>query len=449
MRGQVSLFGEGDRRAEAEVVGSRRVRDGGSPEAAVAVSELNRAARGTLESRFGNLWVRGEVANWRVSPAGHRYFSLRDQERDASVACVLFRGDAWRLPADPEPGLEVFVHARPTVYAAQGRFQLRVRTIEMAGEGLWRIAFERLRRRLDGEGLLAPERKRPLPAFPRRIGVVTSREGAAVHDVIAVIRRRAPWLDIVVRHCRVQGEGAALEVRDALRRMAAWSAADRGGALDAIILARGGGSTEDLWCFNEEPAVRAVAASPVPVVCAIGHEVDVTLCELVADLRAATPSAAAELGVPDIRGLRAALDDTGDGLARGLRRSVARGLERVDGLGRRLPAAVGRARDVARVRLAGAEKRLPSGIHRVLDRSRGKLAGLAATLDALSPLETLARGYAVATDAEGRRLGRVADFAPRQRFDLRVHGGRVGAETVSVDADSGDADAEDAVEAER
>ncbi|WP_420635876.1 exodeoxyribonuclease VII large subunit [Candidatus Palauibacter sp.] len=439
-RGQASLFGEGegerDIRAEPAAAAPPPVRDGRSPESAVTVSELNEAARGTLESRFGNLWVRGEVANWRVSPAGHRYFSLRDQDRDASVSCVLFRGDAWRLPADPDAGMEVFVQGRPTLYPAQGRFQLRVRSIEMAGEGLWRIAFERLRRRLDAEGLLAADRKRPLPPFPRRIGVVTARKGAALQDVLIVLRRRAPWVDVVVRNCRVQGEGAALEVRDALRRVAEWSALGPGSTLDAIILSRGGGSTEDLWCFNEETAVRAVAESPVPVICAIGHEVDVTLCELVADLRAPTPSAAAELAVPDIRRVRDSLDTTGRGLALGLRRFVTRGRDRVDAIGRRLPAAAGHVRDVAKLRLEGVEKRLPPGIDRALARSRARLAGLAATLAALSPLETVARGYAVATDLEGRRLTRVEDFEPRTRFRLRVRGGRVDATADAVESET-------------
>ncbi|WP_419948776.1 exodeoxyribonuclease VII large subunit [Candidatus Palauibacter sp.] len=434
--GQTSLFGEKDTGGEPDVGGSPPTRDGRSREGAVTVSELNEAARGTLEARFGNLWVRGEVANWRVSPAGHRYFSLRDQDRDASVACVLFRGDAWRLPTDPDAGMEVFVQGRPTVYAAQGRFQLRVRTIEMAGEGLWRIAFERLRRRLVAEGLLATERKRPLPGFPRRIGVVTSRKGAALHDVITVLRRRAPWVDVVVRHCRVQGEGAALEVRDALRRVAEWSSQGPATSLDAIILSRGGGSTEDLWCFNEEIAVRAVAECPVPVICAIGHEVDVTLCELVADVRAATPSAAAELAVPDIRRVRESLDATGRGLAQGLRRFVARGRDRVDAIGRHLPAAAGHVRDVARLRLQGVEKRMPLGIQAVFARSRVRLAGFAATLDALSPLETIARGYAVAMDLEGRRLTRVEDYGARKRFRLRVHGGRVEATTDTVERET-------------
>lgn len=420
---------------QASLFGPAEVRDGRSPEGAVTVSDLNEAARGTLEKRFGELWVRGEVTNWTRSSVGHRYFSLRDQAHDASVACVFFRGDAWRLPADPEDGMEVFVHGRPTLYARQGRFQLRVRAIEAAGEGLWRIAFERLRRQLAAEGMLDPERKRPLPAFPRRVGVVTSSKGAALHDIITVLRRRAPWVEIVVRHCRVQGEGAAGEVRGALQRLAEWGEGGPERELDAIILSRGGGSMEDLWCFNEETAVRAVATSPVPVICAIGHEVDVTLCELVADLRAATPSAAAELAVPDIRSVRASLDTTGHGLARGLRRLITRGNDRVEALAHRLPASAGYVRDVAKLRLDSLAARLPVGMERVLSGSSARLASLAAALDALSPLETVARGYAVATDLEGRRLTRIDHFRPSQRFRLRVQGGRVAATADTVERD--------------
>ena len=337
--------------------------------------------------------------------------------------------------------MEVFVHGRPTLYARQGRFQLRVRAIEAAGEGLWRVAFERLRRKLAAEGLLDPERRRALPALPRRVGVVTSRGGAALHDIITVLRRRAPWVEIVVRHCRVQGEGAADEVQGALHRLADWSAGGPDRRLDTIIVSRGGGSMEDLWCFNEEAAVRAVAASPVPVICAIGHEVDVTLCELVADLRAPTPSAAAELAVPDIGTVQGSLDSAGRGLAHGLRRLIVRGSDRLEALAQRLPTSAGYARDVARLRLESLEARLPTGLERVLARSRTRLAALAARLDALSPLETVARGYAVATDLEGRRLTGIEDFAPSRRFRLRVHGGRVAATADAVEPDAAESDA--------
>ena len=193
---------------------------------------------------------------------------------------------------------------------------------------------------------------------------------------------------------------------------------------------------EDLWCFNEEMAVRAVTSSPVPVICAIGHEVDVTLCELVADVRAPTPSAAAELAVPDVRSVRASLDAAGRGLARGLRRLITRGSDRVEAVAQRLPVSAGHARDVAKLRLATMAARLPAGMERVLARSRTRLAGLAAALDALSPLETVARGYAVATDLEGRRLTRIDDFTPSQRFRLRVGGGQVAATADAVERDA-------------
>ena len=417
----------------SEGVGGSRFGDGRSPETAVTVSALNWAVRRSLEGRFRrDLWIRGEVANWTVSPAGHRYFSLRDQRQDATLPCVLFQSDAWRLPIDPENGMEVFVRGRPTLYEKQGRFQLRAGSIETAGEGLWRVAFERLRRRLAAEGLLDPGRKRSLPPLPRRIGVVTSRKGAAVHDVISVIRRRAPWVDIVVRHCRVQGEGAALEVRNALEYLAGWSASS-GRPLDAIILGRGGGSAEDMWCFNEEAAVRAVAKSPVPVICATGHETDVTLCELVADVRAPTPSAAAEVAVPDIRRVRSSLDSAGSNLAVQLRKLVRRGHDQSSSVAGRLSAAARHALNVSKVRLAGAERRLPAGVGRTLDRSEGRVAALAGALTALSPLEVLARGYAAATALDGRRLRSIRDFEAGQRFRLRVSDGRVGATADAVE----------------
>ncbi len=407
--------------------------DGRSPETAISVSALNEGTRRMLEDRVPRLWVRGEVASWTVSHAGHRYFSLRDGDEDARVDCVFFQGDAWRLPADPEVGTEVFALGQPTLYTKQGRFQLLVRSLETAGEGLWRVAFERLRRLLEAEGLLAPERKRALPAFPRRIGIVTSRSGAALHDVLTVLRRRSPWVDVIVRHCRVQGEGAALEIRDAIARLADWGGRDARGPLDTIILTRGGGATEDLWCFNEEIVVRAVATCPVPVICAIGHEVDVTLAELVADLRAPTPSAAAELAVPDVREYRESLDVIGVDLARGLRRLVTRGRDRVRGAERRLPRAVERTLESSQARLGMVARRLPGGVERALGASRGRLGAIAGRLDALSPLKTMARGYSVATDMSGSLLTRVEDFELEGRFRLRVLGGSVDATTDRVE----------------
>lgn len=380
--------------------------DGSGPETAISVSALLGATRRLLEDRVPRLWIRGEVAEWKVSSQGHRYFSLRDDR--ARVSCVMFQGDAWRLPTDPDVGMDVMVFGQATVYEAQGRFQVIVREIETAGEGLWRIAFERLRRTLDAEGLLAPDRKRPIPGFPTRIGIVTSKKGAALHDVLTVLRRRSPWVEILVCDCRVQGEGAAGEIRRALERVSGH------GGVDAIILTRGGGSMEDLWSFNDEVAVRAVAACPVPVICAVGHEVDVTLAELVADLRAPTPSVAAELAAPDVRALRRRLGSAAEGLSGGLRRQVTWGRERA--------------------RRAGAG--LERGAARALESGRARLRTEAGRLEALSPLATLARGYAVATDLDGRLLARVGNFDPGRPFRLRLRDGTIRATAEDVEREA-------------
>lgn len=384
--------------------------DGRTAQTAISVSLLNHSTQKLLEERVPRLWIRGEVTNWKAHGSGHRYFGLRDE--DAQVDCVMFQGDAWRLPADPDEGMEVSVFGQPTLFAQRGRFQVIVRELEASGEGLWRIAFERLRKTLQAEGLLDPARKRRLPAFPRRVAVVTSRSGAALGDVLTVFRRRAPWLDVVVCDCRVQGEGAALDIRDALQRV--------GGLpdLDAVILTRGGGSMEDLWSFNEELVVRAVAACPVPVICAIGHEVDVTLSELVADLRAQTPSVAAELAAPDQASIEARIGGLATGLARGLRRRVERGRERLRTFERVLPR-------IARGRV---------------ERVRGRVNVIAGQLDALSPLATLSRGYAVALDDGGRVLSRVDGFEVGRSFELRVRDGSVRATADSIKRASDPAD---------
>ncbi len=381
--------------------------DGASAQTAISVSALNRSTQRLLEDRVPRLWIRGEVTNWNAHASGHRYFRLRDD--DAQVDCVMFQGDAWRLPTDPDEGMEVAVFGQPTLFAQRGRFQVIVRELEASGEGLWRLAFEKLRRTMEAEGLLDPARKRRLPAFPRRVAVVTSRSGAALSDVLTVFRRRAPWLDVVVCDCRVQGDGAALDICDALRRIGGLP------GLDAVILTRGGGSMEDLWCFNDEVAVRAVAACPVPVICAIGHEVDVTLCELVADLRAQTPSVAAELAAPDVLAIRGRLSGVSSGLARGLRRRVERGRERLRTFERVLPR-------IARARV---------------ERARGRIGGLAGRLHALSPLATLGRGYSLAVDDDGQVLSRVGDFRIGGAFELRVRDGSVRATADSVQ-DGGD-----------
>jgi len=370
---------------------------GESPETAVPISELNAAAREVLERSIRPLWVVGEVANWRRMDSGQCYFSLRDEA--AQVSCVMWRSEARRLPTDPQEGMEVCAYGRVSVYVARGQYQLIVERLEAKGEGLWKLAFERLRRRLEAEGLTDPARRRPLPFLPARVGVVTSREGAALRDLVSVIRRRAPWTHILLSPCRVQGDGAAREI------VAALEAVTRGAGVDVVVLTRGGGSVEDLWCFNEEEVARAVAACPVPIVTAVGHEVDVTIVDLVADRRAATPSAAAELVVPDAAELRSRIARKASALVSALR---------------------GRARR-AEERASRASERMHAGVGRFLERCSSRLEYLAGQLEALGPLATIARGYAVPMDESGRVLRRLGMYAPGDAFRLRVVDGEVAA----------------------
>jgi exodeoxyribonuclease VII large subunit len=366
-----------------------------APEGGWTPSTLNAAARALIEGTFPAVWVNGEVTNFTRARSGHCYFSLRD--RESQIRCVMWRPDAKRLPTQPAEGMEVRALGKLTIYEGRGEFQLVVSELEARGEGLWKLAYDRLRTKLETEGLTSPARKRPLPAHPACVGVVTSSAGAALRDVISVIRRRAPWTRIVLSAARVQGEGAADEIAAAIRRIGA------AGCADVLIVGRGGGSMEDLWAFNEEPVARAIADSPVPVISAVGHETDFTIADLVADLRAPTPSAAAEAAVPDRASLRRELGE--------LRERMGRCLEdRVDGARERL--------FTARLDLRDARERLVSG-------RRERMAALAGRLNALSPLSTLARGYAVPLDPAGRVLRRSADFAPGAAFRLRVVDGSV------------------------
>ncbi len=387
-----------------------------------SVSQVNRAVRGLLEDSVEPLWVGGEVGQWTRSRAGHCYFTLKDDR--AQLRAVMFGRDAQLLPVDPDEGMEVRAYGTLTLYEARGEYQLVARRLEALGaEGLWRIAFEKLRARLLAEGLLAPERKRALPAYPTCVGVVTSPTGAALRDIVSVLRRRAPWTRVVLRGTRVQGEGAAVEIAGAIEALAA------SGLADVLIVGRGGGSVEDLWAFNEEPVARAIAACPVPVVSAVGHEVDVTISDLVAALRAPTPSAAAEAVAPDSAVLVAQLRRAPERLGRGLRRVVERRRGRVSEGLQRLARAVQR-------RIDPVKQSLDLGLARLERRARGltadrrrRLAGLSGKLEALSPLATLARGYAVPRTPEGRILRSRAELPPGLTFHLRLNDGSVAAES--------------------
>src|SRR5881409_4541834 len=266
----------------------------------LTVSELTRSIRGTLETKFGAVWVQGEISNYKLHPSGHQYFTLKDQR--AQIACVIWRDTMAPLRQPLGDGAQVQVYGTVTVFEARGQYQLNVQILQPRGMGLLQAKFEALKRKLEAEGLFAAERKRSLPKFPRRIGIVTSPSGAAIRDMLNVLRRRAPWLQILINPVRVQGTGAAQEIAVAIRELAMPS--DYWQPLDLIVVTRGGGSIEDLWEFNEEIVARAIVDAAVPIVSAVGHEIDFTICDFVADLRAPTPSAAAELIVPDVIDLR-------------------------------------------------------------------------------------------------------------------------------------------------
>src|SRR5471032_329355 len=257
----------------------------------LTVAELTRAIRATLETKFGAVWVQGEISNYKLHPSGHQYFTLKDQR--AAISCVIFRNT---LPSAAQPisdGAQVQVYGNVSVFEARGQYQLSVQILQTRGAGLLQARFEALKRKLEAEGLFDPARKRALPRFPKRIGIVTSPSGAAIRDMLNVLRRRAPNVEVLISPVRVQGSGAAAEIATALNELAApnplWE------PIDVIVIARGGGSIEDLWEFNEEIVARAIFNSAIPVVCAVGHEIDFTIADFVADLRAPTPSAAAEL----------------------------------------------------------------------------------------------------------------------------------------------------------
>src|ERR671937_586694 len=292
----------------------------------LTVSDQTRQSRVAVETRFGSVWVQAEVSNYKLHPSGHRYFTLKDNR--AQIACVIFRNTMAPLRQPLADGAQVQVYGTVSVFEARGQYQLSVQILQPRGLGVLQAKFEALKRKLEAEGLFAPERKRPLPKFPRRLGIVTSPSGAAIRDMLNVLRRRAPWLQILINPVRVQGTGAAQEIAVAIRELATpnetWQ------PLDLIVVTRGGGSIEDLWEFNEEIVARAIFHSAVPIVSAVGHEIDFTISDFVADLRAPTPSAAAELIVPDIVELQRRVDACTRALSRQLLSRIRDAQQRLD-----------------------------------------------------------------------------------------------------------------------
>jgi len=382
----------------------------------LTVSRLVELIREVVESNFFAVTVEGEVSNFAVPSSGHWYFTLKDGQ--AQLRAVMFRNRNRLAASPPVDGLKVVCTGTVSVYTARGEVQLIVDSLAPAGIGSLQAAFEALKLRLAAEGLFADARKRPLPTFPRTVGIVTSPTGAAIHDLLNVLRRRAPGIRILLRPARVQGDGAAAEIAAGIADL------NRHGGADVLIVGRGGGSLEDLWAFNEEVVARAIAASAIPVISAVGHEVDVTIADFVADLRAPTPSAAAEL----VAKSRLELESHVDHLIMRLQSRASQGLalwaERLAGLQRRLQQA-GRSWPARVEQIDQREQRLVLAMHGQLRRLGDQLAGAAGQLDALSPLGQLARGYVIASfDPHGRELAEFSALAPGRELWLRFNAGR-------------------------
>ena len=436
----------------------------------LTVSELTERIQGVLETEFVDVWVEGEISNLKHAASGHYYFSLKDEE--AQIRAVVWKTDARLVKFRPRDGLKVLARGTVRVYPPRGDYQLTVQVLEPLGKGSLQQAFEELKERLEREGLFDAARKRPLPMLPRRIGVVTSPTGAVLRDILRVLRSRYPNLEVLVYPALVQGEGASAEIAQGIRVLG------RLGGLDVIVLARGGGSLEDLWAFNEEGVARAIAASRIPTISAVGHETDFTIADFVADLRAPTPSAAAERVVQAKEELAARVASLEERCSAALRLRLARvrarveaaaahrvfaaergrlrvQAQRVDELVRRgesgLVRGLERGREGARrlserleafrldrqlaarrERLGRQSDRLLSAFRGGVERRRGALARLAASVDGLSPLAVLGRGYALVWDENGQRLVRdAADVEAGQRLGIRLHRGALRATVTS------------------
>ena len=383
-----------------------------------SVSELNEYIKGRLESdtRLSRIYIRGEISNFTRHSSGHLYFSLKDE--GSQIRAVMFRSAAASLTFAPEDGMKVLVTGSVSLYVKGGTYQIYVTSLRPDGLGALYLAYERLRQKLESEGLFSEERKRPLPQFPKRIGVITSPTGAAIRDILHITGRRYPLADIVLYPALVQGEGAPQSL---LKGLAYFATSD----VDVVIIGRGGGSIEDLWAFNNEAVARRIAAMPQPIVSAVGHETDFTICDFVADLRAPTPSAAAELCVPDIRELRMSLDAAQDRAASALLHVAKRKRERLCALGERL-SLLGKGRlfeDKKQVLLRYYEKIRGMARSEFIKR-HADISIKAEKLDALSPLKVLRRGYCVAGTEQGV-LTSVEHAAVGEELSIRLSDGKI------------------------
>ena len=381
-----------------------------------SVSEVNEWVKTLLDSddRLASIYVRGELSNYKVYPSGHHYFTMKDE--DGALRCVMFRSSASRLKFRPESGMKVIAFGRVTVFPRDGAYQLYVNALTPDGIGDLYAAFEQLKDKLHKEGLFDREAKKPLPRFPERIAVVTSSAGAAVRDIIRVLGKRYPLAKVLILPVRVQGAEAPPEIAAAI------DYANRYDVADVIITGRGGGSIEDLWAFNDERVARAIYRSEIPVISAVGHEPDVTISDFVADMRAATPSNAAEIAVPDVSELRESLDAFGIRGGQAIRRELTVLRRKLDELSaKRVLQDPKNYIEDKRMLLDYAQSRLTAAAEREIESSRRRYVALASSLDAMSPLKVLGRGYAIARSEEtGAVIRSASDVSDGDRITVRL-----------------------------
>ena len=389
----------------------------------LSVSALTARVKGLIEGEFGSVWVAGEISNVSRPSSGHVYLSLKDSK--ATLKSVIYRGVGIRLRFDIRDGMEVLARGRLSVYEPRGEYQLNIEEIQPKGIGALELAFQQLKEKLQTKGYFEQRRKKPLPRFPKTIALVTSPSGAAVRDMLELLARRWPVAAITLVPVRVQGEGSAAEIANAIQSLNRWQA-EGSVRIDAVIVGRGGGSLEDLWAFNEEAVADAIFASRIPVISAVGHEIDVTISDMVADHRALTPSHAIMDLTPDRGELLAALGDTGDRLRDSMRRRVQELRMKLSGYADRrvfrLP--LERVRDQEK-RLDDLSERLTRASRRRVASGLDRVAALAGRLESLSPLNVLSRGYSLTQGFDGRVVRDARRLSPGERIRTRLAAGEI------------------------
>ena len=395
------------------------------------VSRLNNMLKACIESEpvFSNVCVIGEISNYKLYPSGHAYFSLKDAE--SALSCVLFKGNVRMLRFRPDNGMQVLAVGRVSFYPRDGKVQFYVNAMMPSGAGDLQAAFEKLKEKLDAEGLFSPQHKKPLPVFPEKIALITSPVGAAVRDMIRILGVRWPAAKVLVVPVRVQGLEAPAEICEAIRLVNEYSLAD------LIITGRGGGSAEDLWCFNDESVARAVYASEIPVISAVGHEPDVTIADYVADVRASTPSNAAEIAVPDRAEISSAINGYNVRVYHEIRKKLDACCSQVKAFAsRRVLMEAGEVVNLRRMDLDLLREKLLASQSKILAEKKHCFSVLTASLDALSPLKVLSRGYSAAFDESGKVIRSVAALQPEDSFNLLFADGQAGCTVNTVHSES-------------